>query len=142
VNFSESTLASLDQQLKGSCNIERINQYIDGDLISINQPGHLHVEGWNLIAGQEITADVESYVTLITERGKPAFTTRIQQRVPRADVAEYHKLSEAEGLLSGVRSHASLQSVKPGKYKIGIDTKIGPACLRALSTRAVVIDGH
>jgi hypothetical protein len=32
-----------------------------------------------------------------------------------------------------------LSSVDPGKYEIGIDTRIGSSCLRALSSKVVVI---
>jgi hypothetical protein len=139
VNFSESVLAPLGVQLKGSCNIERINQISDGDMIAVDQTGYLQISGWNLIAGEEMTAETVSYLTLLSMDGEQAFTARIQQRVPRADVAEYHKLPSDQGLWSGIRSSVRLSSVDPGKYEIGIDTRIGSSCLRALSSKVVVI---
>ena len=63
-------LASLDLHLNGSCNIERINQFSDGNLIYIGEKGYLQVSGWNLIAGQAMSADTESYLTLIPKDNK------------------------------------------------------------------------
>jgi hypothetical protein len=72
------------------------------------------------------------------EREK-AFTVRIQKRIPRVGVADYYRLPSDEALWSGIRSSANLHGVDPGKYEIGIDTRIGPTCLRALSNKVVVI---
>jgi hypothetical protein len=139
VDFSESALALLDLQLKGSCNIERVNQFSEGDVISIDSNGYLQISGWNVIAGQDINAETISYMTLISQEREKAFTVRIQKRIPRADVADYYRLPADEGLWSGIRSSANLHGVDPGKYEIGIDTRIGPTCLRALSSKVVVI---
>ncbi len=140
VDFANSALASLEMRVQGTCNIERINQYTDGNLVAINQQSYLQVFGWNLINGEEVTENTESYLTLISSDGDEAFTTRIHQRTPRADVAEYYKLPVDEALWSGIRSSAQLSSVRPGRYKIGIDTKIGSACLRALSSKVIIVD--
>jgi hypothetical protein len=139
VDFSQSALASLDLQLKGSCNIERVNQFSEGDVISIDPKGYLQISGWNLIAGQDINAETVSYMTLIPQEREKAFTVRIQKRIPRADVADYYRLPSDEALWSGIRSSANLHGVDPGKYEIGIDTRIGPTCLRALSNKVVVV---
>ena len=140
MEFSECVLASLDLHLNGSCNIERINQFSDGNLIYIGEKGYLQVSGWNLIAGQAMSADTESYLTLIPKDNKrQTLTARIAQRMPRADVAEYYKLPTGEGLWSGIRSSASLNGVQSGKYEISIDTRIGSVCMRALSSKVIVV---
>ena len=108
-------------------------------MIAVDQTGYLQISGWNLVAGQEMTAETVSYLTLLSMDGEQAFTARIQQRIPRADVAEYYKLPTDQGLWSGIRSSVRLSGVHPGKYEIGIDTRIGSACLRALSSKVVVI---
>ena len=77
VDFSQSALASLDLQMKGSCNIERVNQFSEGDVISIDPKGYLQISGWNLIAGQDINAETVSYMTLIAQEREKAFTVRI-----------------------------------------------------------------
>jgi hypothetical protein len=139
VSFSESVLAPLELQHKGSCNIERINQYTDGDLIWVHPAGHLQISGWSLIDGQDITADTESFLTLISKDSDEKFTARVLQRVPRLDVTEYYNLRKEEGFWSGIRSSARLDGVCPGRYALGIDTRIGSACLRTMSTKVIVV---
>jgi hypothetical protein len=142
VKFAESVLAPLELQLKGSCNIERINQFTDGDQIWVHQAGYLQISGWNLIDGHDITSDTESFLTLVSKDHEKHFTARILQRVPRADVTEYYKLRKEEGFWSGIRSSASLDGVYPGRYELGIDTRIGAACLRTMSNRVIVVAPH
>ena len=62
--------------MKGSCNIERINQISDGDMIAVDQTGYLQISGWNLVAGQEMTAETVSYLTLLSMDGEQAFTAQ------------------------------------------------------------------
>jgi len=138
-DFSLTVLAPLELQVKGECNVERINQFTDGTTFTLNQKGYLQVAGWNVVDGQDMSAATESYLTLMSTDEDQAFTARIQQRVPRADVAEYYKLPTEKGLWSGIRSSANLDGVKPGKYEICIDTRIGNTCIRALSSKVIVV---
>jgi hypothetical protein len=57
VHFADSQLASLDLKLNGSCNIERINQFVGGNMIDVDPGGYLHVDGWSLLHGNDVTAD-------------------------------------------------------------------------------------
>jgi hypothetical protein len=139
MNFSDSQLAALDLRFEGSCNIERINQYVGDDSIDINPEGYLHVVGWNLLSGKEITADTESYLTLIPSDDEEPYTVRVRKRVQRADVAAYYELPSGTGLWSGIRASANLRNVRHGKYEIGIDTKVGATCLRTLSKKVIVV---
>ena len=99
------------------------------------------MSGWNLIAGQEIPAETVSYLTLISMDKKwQAFTTRIAQRMPGSRGLNTHKLPSDQRAFGQVSAHrASLNGVHPGKYEIGIDTRIGSSCLRALSKKVIVI---
>jgi hypothetical protein len=139
VDFTESALAPLKLQLEGTCNIERINQFDNADLIALDRSEYLQVTGWNLIGSEPVTAETESFLTLVGQGTGHSFTTRIQRRIPRADVAEYYKLPHGEALWSGIQSLARLNRVQPGRYAIGVDTRVGSACLRAVSGRVVVV---
>ena len=139
VHFADSQLASLDLKLNGSCNIERINQFVGGNMIDVDPGGYLHVDGWSLLHGNDVTADTDSYLTLIPADHDETYTARMLRRIPRTDVAEYHKLPEDKGLWSGIRARANLHRVRPGKYEIGIDTRIGSACFRTLSKTVIVV---
>ena len=139
VHFADSQLASLDLKLNGSCNIERINQFVGGNMIDVDPGGYLHVDGWSLLHGNDVTADTDSYLTLIPADHDETYTARMLRRIPRTDVAEYHKLPEDKGLWSGIRARANLHRVRPGKYEISIDTRIGSACFRTLSKTVIVV---
>ena len=142
VSFLDSALAVLDVKLEGTCNIERINQYTDGKAVRVQQAGHLQISGWTVIAGYNLTSDTESFMTLIPKDHNEIFTARILQRIPRADVVDYWKLSNDEAFWSGIRSTASLDGVSPGTYLLGIDTRIGEACHRTMSDKVIVVAPH
>jgi hypothetical protein len=86
-----------------------------------------------------LQTDTDSYLTLIPADHDETYTARMLRRIPRTDVAEYHKLPEDKGLWSGIRARANLHRVRPGKYEIGIDTRIGSACFRTLSKTVIVV---
>jgi hypothetical protein len=133
-SFSESVLGDLDLRLHGSCNIERINQNMNDDLVRVPRSTHLHISGWNLINGHLLDAETETFITLIPKDHEAQFTARVSRRLPRADVAEYYNLPEVEGLWAGIQTSASLDAVDPGRYELGIDTRIG-----TLSSKVIVV---
>ena len=107
---------SLEMRVQGKCNIERINHTpTEIWLRSISRATCRYSDG--IDNGEEVTENTESYLTLISSDGDEAFTTRIHQRTPRADVAEYYKLPVDEALWSGIRSSAQLSGVRPGGTK-------------------------
>jgi glycosyl transferase family WbsX len=140
VDRQRSALSTLEVRDEGQCNIERVNQFAELDMVFVQQCDCLHLVGWRIVDGRIITQDTESFITLLGQDGQDEFTVKIVQRIPRRDVAEHYNLNDQEGLWTGFRVAATLNGISRNTYRIAVDTVIDRICFRAVSTRSINVN--